>query len=151
MGGGTALPRDQISRAPLPTKRPRCGPYEPWWARRTIVLHLTRSCANAFAHPTMLPYRTSQRLGSSSTVLLSVTQALAEKKQTATLFSRWSVTTNDSRFSLTSPRTNKTFLMSKPRPIRLLNDCCCSCARDASAPQSSAAAVTNDLTMVPPP
>src|SRR4029450_7744895 len=100
--------------------------------------------------PTMLQaYRTSQRLGSSRTGLLSVSQALAEKKQTATVLSRCSVTTNASRFSLTSPRTNETFLISKPRPIRLLNDCC-SCASDVCATQTSAAPVTNDLTMVPP-
>src|SRR5262249_1423307 len=94
-------------------------------------------------------YRTSQRLGSSSTALLSVTQALAEKKQTATDFSRWSVTIKASRLSLTSPRTNATFLMSKPRPIRLLNDCC-SCAWDACAAQTSVAAIANDLIMSPP-
>src|SRR5205085_12439796 len=61
-------------------------------------------------------YRTSQRRVSSSTGALNVIQALAEKKQTAIVFSRCNVTMTVSRFSVLWPCAKVTALMSKPRP-----------------------------------
>src|SRR5262249_10455614 len=63
------------------------------------------------------PYhRTSQRLESSNAALARLIQLSAAKKQTATDFSRCSVTTKTSRFSVLSPFAKATFLISKPRP-----------------------------------
>ena len=68
--------------------------------------------------------RTSQRRASSSEALFRLIQFTAAKKQTATDLSFCSVTRNESRLSVLSPRAKATLLISNPFPTSVLNDCC---------------------------